>query len=97
MLSHLAFVCAMEGRSCPLYSLGCTKVHSFEDAEAMSHIKLLMQARVSGACNVSDHFNNRDQKAVFFQNPLFRAFWTKHPDLPPPSPRLQTHTHFNIS
>ena len=53
MLSHLAFVCAKEGRPCPLYAVGCNEVHSLADADSSSHLKLLLEARVSGACGVS--------------------------------------------
>ena len=47
MLSHLAFVCTKEGRPCPLYAVGCTEVHSLADADSSSHLKLLLEARVS--------------------------------------------------
>ena len=57
MLTHLAFVCAKEGRPCPLYAVGCTKAHFLAEADSMSHLKLLLDARVSGACNVSGHLN----------------------------------------
>lgn len=50
MLSHLAFVCVKEGRPCPLYAVGCTKVHSSAQADAAGHLKLLLDARLSGAC-----------------------------------------------
>ena len=53
MLSHLAFVCTKEGRPCPLYAVGCNEVHSLADADSSSHLKLLLEARVSGICGVS--------------------------------------------
>ena len=58
MLSHLAFVCAKEGRPCPLYAVGCNEVHSLADADSSSHLKLLLEARVSGACGVSLYSND---------------------------------------
>lgn len=58
MLSHLAFVCTKEGRPCPLYAVGCTEVHSLADADSASHLKLLLEARVSGACGVSLYSND---------------------------------------
>ena len=58
MLSHLAFVCTKEGHPCPLYAVGCTEVHSLADADSSSHLKLLLAARVSGACGVSLYNNN---------------------------------------
>ena len=63
MLSHLAFVCVKEGRPCPLYAVGCTKVHSSAQADAAGHVKLLLDARLSGACCVSKHF---EQLEVFY-------------------------------
>ena len=63
MLSHFAFVCAKEARPCPLYSVGCTEVHSLAEADSAGHLKLLLDARVSGACGVSQHcekkYNNK--------------------------------------
>ena len=41
-----------------LYAVGCTKAHSLAKADSMSHLKLLLDACVIGACNVSGHFNN---------------------------------------
>ena len=55
VLSHLAFMCVKEGRPCPLYVVGCTKVHSFAEADPADHLKLLLDSRVSGACGVSQH------------------------------------------
>ena len=53
MLSHVAFQCTKEKRSCPLRSVGCTEVHSVTDADATKHMNLLLKARVSGAFGVS--------------------------------------------
>ncbi|XP_068686799.1 uncharacterized protein [Montipora foliosa] len=50
LLSHLAFVCVKEGRPCPPYAVGCTKVHSSAEADSAGHLKLLLNARLSGAC-----------------------------------------------
>ena len=58
MLSHLAFACTREGRPCPLYAVGCTKVHSLADADSSSYLKLLLGARVSGARGVSLYSND---------------------------------------
>lgn len=58
MLSHLAFVCSKEGQPCPLYAVGCTEVHSLADSDSSSHLKLLLEARVSGACGVSLYSND---------------------------------------
>ena len=65
MLSHLAFMCTKEERPCPLYAVGCTDVHSIADADSSHHLKLLLEARVSGAC-VSFHSN--DFKVTFSIN-----------------------------
>ena len=55
MLSHLAFMCAREGRPCPLYAIGCSEIHSSAEVDSADHMELLMAARLSGACNVSSH------------------------------------------
>lgn len=57
MLSHLAFSCNKEGRPCPLYTVGCTKVHSLAKADPGEHVKLLLAARLSGAYAVSNFFS----------------------------------------
>ena len=49
MLSHLAFLCNKEGRPCPLYTVGCTKVHSLAEADPREHVKLLLATHLSGA------------------------------------------------
>ena len=56
MLSHLAFSCNKEGRPCPLYTVGCTKVHSLAEADPREHVKLLLAAHLSGAYAISNFF-----------------------------------------
>ena len=57
MLSHLAFSCNKEGRACPLYPVGCTKVHSLAESDPGEHVKLLLTARLLGTYAVSNFFS----------------------------------------
>ena len=56
MLSHWAFSRNKEGRPCPLYTVGCTKVHSLAEADHGEHVKLLLAARLSGTYAVINFF-----------------------------------------
>ena len=38
-----------------LYAVGCSKIHSSAEVDSANHMKLLMAARLSGACGVSSH------------------------------------------
>ena len=47
-----------ENQQQTLYAVGCTEVHSLDDADSSSNLKLPLEASVSRACGVSLYSND---------------------------------------